>query len=75
LLFGTGNSCPVFVFARHPSDYPAGLVALKDALEQGLESVQFNSVGVISAAVFSYAIAWLLRYLQTKKIPVFIAWL
>lgn len=53
----------------------AGLVALKDALEQGLGSPQLVQlmVGVISAAVFSYAaIAWLLRYLQTKNTWVFV---
>jgi undecaprenyl-diphosphatase len=53
----------------------AGLVEFKDVLEQGLGSAQFVPliVGVISAAVFSYAaIAWLLRYLQTKNTWIFV---
>ena len=53
----------------------AGLVQLKGALEQGLGSEGMISliVGTISAAVFSYAaIAWLLRYLQTKNTWIFI---
>lgn len=53
----------------------AGLVQLKDALEIGLDSSAILSivVGVISSAVFSYiAIAWLLRYLQTKNTWIFV---
>jgi undecaprenyl-diphosphatase len=53
----------------------AGLVEFKGALEQGLGSAQFIPllVGVISAAIFSYiAIAWLLRYLQTKNTWIFV---
>lgn len=53
----------------------AGLVEFKDALEQGLESAELVPivVGVISAAIFSYAaIAWLLRYLQTKNTWIFV---
>lgn len=53
----------------------AGLVELKDALELGLDSSAILSivVGVISSAVFSYlAIAWLLRYLQTKNTWIFV---
>ena len=53
----------------------AGLVELKSALEIGLDSSAILSivVGVISSAVFSYiAIAWLLRYLQTKNTWIFV---
>lgn len=53
----------------------AGLVELKDALDQGLGSEELISfiVGTISAAIFSYAaIAWLLRYLQTKNTWIFV---
>ena len=53
----------------------AGLVELKSALEVGLDSSAILSivVGVISSAVFSYiAIAWLLRYLQTKNTWIFV---
>jgi undecaprenyl-diphosphatase len=53
----------------------AGLVELKDALDEGLGNEGMISlvVGTISAAVFSYAaIAWLLRYLQTKNTWIFI---
>lgn len=53
----------------------AGLVELKDALEEGLGSEQLISyaVGTISAAIFSYAaIAWLLRYLQTQNTWIFV---
>lgn len=53
----------------------AGLVQLKDAIDQGLRNEQMISlvVGTISAAIFSYAaIAWLLRYLQTKNTWIFI---
>ncbi len=48
----------------------AGLVELKDALEQGLSESGLLPllVGVLSAAFFSYlAIAWLLRFLQTQS--------
>ena len=53
----------------------AGLVELKDALKEGLggAGVVPLLVGIISAAVFSYAaIAWLLRYLQTKNTWIFV---
>lgn len=53
----------------------AGLVELKSALSEGLggEGLVTIIVGVISAAVFSYAaIAWLLRYLQTKNTWIFV---
>lgn len=58
-----------------PSITLAGLVELKDALEVGLGNAGILSivVGVISSAVFSYAaIAWLLRYLQTKNTWIFV---
>lgn len=58
-----------------PSITLAGLVQLKDALEIGLTGAGILSliVGVISSAVFSYiAIAWLLRYLQTKNTWIFV---
>jgi undecaprenyl-diphosphatase len=50
-------------------------VELKGALEVGLGNAGILSivVGVISSAVFSYAaIAWLLRYLQTKNTWIFV---
>lgn len=53
----------------------AGLVELKDVFKEGLGSSQVFPivVGVISAAIFSYAsIAWLLRFLQTQSTWVFI---
>ncbi len=53
----------------------AGLVELKEILEQGVASSQVLSVivGVISSAVFSYlAIAWLIKYLQTQNTWVFV---
>ena len=53
----------------------AGLVELKDVLDKGLESAGLMSlvVGTISAAIFSYAaIAWLLRYLQTRNTWIFV---
>lgn len=53
----------------------AGLVELKGAMDQGLgnEGIISLVVGTISAAIFSYAaIAWLLRYLQTKNTWIFI---
>lgn len=53
----------------------AGLVELKDALEQGLSGSGLLPllVGVLSAAFFSYlAIAWLLRFLQTQSTWVFV---
>lgn len=53
----------------------AGLVELKDVVAEGLGASQLVPliVGVISAAVFSYAsIAWLLRFLQTRSTWVFI---
>jgi undecaprenyl-diphosphatase len=53
----------------------AGLVELKDVFKEGLGSAQVLPivVGVISAAIFSYAsIAWLLRFLQTQSTWVFI---
>jgi undecaprenyl-diphosphatase len=53
----------------------AGLVELKGVLGEGIESAQLVPlmVGVISAAIFSYAsIAWLLRFLQTNSNWVFI---
>lgn len=58
-----------------PSITLAGLVELKDALKEGLAGAGILSivVGVISSAVFSYiAIAWLLRYLQTKNTWIFV---
>ncbi len=58
-----------------PSITLAGLVELKDALKAGLAGAGILSivVGVISSAVFSYiAIAWLLRYLQTKNTWIFV---
>jgi undecaprenyl-diphosphatase len=58
-----------------PSITLAGLVQLKDALEIGMAGAGILSliVGVISSAVFSYiAIAWLLRYLQTKNTWIFV---
>lgn len=53
----------------------AGLVELKDVLDEGLGSEALLSlvVGTISAAIFSYAaIAWLLRYLQTQNTWIFV---
>lgn len=53
----------------------AGLVELKDVLDEGLGSAGILSlvVGTISAAIFSYAaIAWLLRYLQTRNTWIFV---
>lgn len=53
----------------------AGLVELKDALDEGLKDAGLVTllVGVISAGVFSYiSIAWLLRYLQTKNTWIFV---
>lgn len=53
----------------------AGLVELKDALEQGLSESGLLPlfVGILSAAFFSYlAIAWLLRFLQTQSTWVFV---
>lgn len=53
----------------------AGLVELKDALEAGLGNAGIITLlaGVISAAIFSYAaIAWLLKYLQTKNTWIFV---
>ena len=58
-----------------PSITLAGLVELKDAVETGVRDGEMVSliVGVISAAVFSYAaIAWLIRYLQTQNTWVFV---
>lgn len=53
----------------------AGLVQLKDAMAEGLgnEGIISLIVGTISATIFSYlAIAWLLRYLQTRNTWIFI---
>lgn len=53
----------------------AGLVELKDVLETGVSgNIIFPLIiGVISSAVFSYlAIAWLIRYLQTKDTWIFV---
>ncbi len=53
----------------------AGLVELKDVISEGINSSQLVplGVGIISAAFFSYmAIAWLLRYLQTKNTWIFV---
>lgn len=53
----------------------AGLVELKSELSKGLGGAEIVTliVGTISAAVFSYAaIAWLLRYLQTKNTWIFV---
>ncbi|HAG84331.1 MAG TPA: undecaprenyl-diphosphatase [Cyanobacteria bacterium UBA12227] len=58
-----------------PSITLAGLVELKDAVETGVRDGEMVSliVGVISAAIFSYAaIAWLIRYLQTQNTWVFV---
>jgi undecaprenyl-diphosphatase len=53
----------------------AGLVELKDVFKEGFSSAEILPivVGVISAAIFSYAaIAWLLRFLQNQSTWVFI---
>jgi undecaprenyl-diphosphatase len=53
----------------------AGLVELKNALEQGAGNTGIAAlvVGLVSAAIFSYAsIAWLLRYLQTQNTWLFV---
>jgi undecaprenyl-diphosphatase len=53
----------------------SGLVELKDALEAGLGNAGILNliVAVVSSAIFSYlAIAWLLRYLQTKDTWIFV---
>lgn len=53
----------------------AGLVELKTLLEVGFRDAEIVSliIGVISAAIFSYAsIAWLLRYLQTQDTWIFV---
>ncbi|NCO76183.1 MAG: undecaprenyl-diphosphate phosphatase [Cyanobacteria bacterium] len=53
----------------------AGLVELKDAFSQGLNSVSIFPlvVGVISAWIFSYlAIAWLILFLQKQNTWVFV---
>lgn len=53
----------------------AGLVELKDVVESGIRGTDLIPlvVGVISAGIFSYAaIAWLLRYLQTRNTWVFV---
>lgn len=53
----------------------AGLVELKSVWEAGLSRAELLPLlgGVISAAIFSYAaIAWLLRYLQTRNTWIFI---
>lgn len=53
----------------------AGLVELKDLIEEGFGSVGVLPmvVGVISAALFSYgAIAWLIKFLQTQNTWVFV---
>ncbi|AFZ36591.1 Undecaprenyl-diphosphatase [Stanieria cyanosphaera PCC 7437] len=53
----------------------AGLVELKDALDQGLADSGFVPLlaGVISSAVFSYlAIAWLIKFLQKRSTWVFV---
>jgi undecaprenyl-diphosphatase len=58
-----------------PSITLAGIVELKDALDQGIDSDGFLTlaIGVVSAAIFSYlSIAWLLRYLQTKNSFIFV---
>ncbi len=58
-----------------PSITLAGLVEMKDAFQEGLNSTGILPlvVGLISAAVFSYAaIAWLIRFLQTQNTWVFV---
>ncbi|MDY6803806.1 MAG: undecaprenyl-diphosphate phosphatase [Cyanobacteriota bacterium] len=53
----------------------AGLVELKDLISEGFGSVGVLAivVGVISAALFSYAaIAWLIKFLQTQNTWVFV---
>lgn len=58
-----------------PSITLAGLVELKDVLQEGVASDQllYLAVGTLSALVFSYlSIAWLLRYLQTQNTWIFV---
>ncbi|MEL7034086.1 MAG: undecaprenyl-diphosphate phosphatase [Cyanobacteria bacterium J06592_8] len=53
----------------------AGLVELKGLLDNGLESLSVGALiaGLLSSALFSYlAIAWLIRYLQTRNTWVFV---
>lgn len=53
----------------------AGLVELKDALDQGLADSGLVPLlaGVISSAVFSYlAIAWLIKFLQKRSTWIFV---
>ncbi|MGH2416002.1 MAG: undecaprenyl-diphosphate phosphatase, partial [Microcystaceae cyanobacterium] len=53
----------------------AGLVELKDVIEQGFENTAWFPlvVGLISSTIFSYvAIAWLIRYLQRQDTWVFV---
>ncbi len=53
----------------------AGLVELKELIEEGFGSVGVLPilVGVISAALFSYgAIAWLIKFLQTQNTWIFV---
>ncbi|ELR96348.1 undecaprenyl-diphosphate phosphatase [Gloeocapsa sp. PCC 73106] len=53
----------------------AGLVELKEILSQGVPQSEIISViiGIISSGIFSYlAIAWLIRYLQTKDTWIFV---
>lgn len=53
----------------------AGIVELKDALQQGIGSNAIIAIviGVISATIFSYlSIAWLLKFLQTQNTWIFV---
>ncbi len=53
----------------------AGIVELKDVLSQGIAQSEIISViiGLISSGIFSYlAIAWLIKYLQTKDTWIFV---
>jgi len=58
-----------------PAIVLAGLIELKDVFQEGLSTSELVPlvVGIISAAIFSYAaIAWLLRFLQNQSTWVFI---
>lgn len=53
----------------------AGIVELKGLLESGFGNISIVALGVglISSAIFSYwAIAWLIRYLQTQNTWIFV---
>jgi undecaprenyl-diphosphatase len=60
-----------------PASTLAGLVEFYGAIDKGLGATQLGSlmVGFISCAVFSYlAIAWLLRFLQTRSTWIFVGY-